>query len=1495
MREFRVLSVVVVLLFFLISCENKDKDQAECITAFDCEEGWLCLEGKCVDPNAGADEDSSIILPDDKEIPDPDSGVIGEDVDMIEETDDESVVLPDFDTEEHPDTVHDPDVVLDIEVDEDNIDADTVDEDIIIAFCGDGIPEGLEECDLGTLLNTGAYGGCKSDCTLAIRCGDGLKNGPEFCDSGDNNGLYGFCNSTCTAAGERCNDGIINGPEFCDDGSINNGKYGYCNSFCTALGLRCGDGYINGPVGGPVEECDKGTDNGKTACVYGQLSCKVCDTLCIEHDGTVEYCGDDVKNGTEDCDDGLDNGKYGYCNSTCTGINNCGDSVVTAPEVCDKNTIACNAISGMGYNNTDVVSCNGDCNAWLTSTCTCASGYEKDGTQKCVDTNECAEGNELLNNCHDNANCNNTSGSFNCTCKTNYSGDGVANCTPDTKVNQACTGLPGNGFWNTATSINQTWNGTVWYPPVSGTYNETSSTTECRFACNINYGWNGSTCAADTRTNQSCTGLPSNAVWNTASSIIQTWNGANWLPSTAGTYNTTSSTTECRYKCDTNYSWNSSACVADTKTNQACTGLPVNGAWNTVSHISQTWNGSIWYPSTTGAYNTTSSTTECRFVCGTNYTWNGLTCAADTKPAQNCTGLPSNAVWNTASSITQTWNGTAWVPSTAGAYNMTSSTTECRYKCDTNYSWNSSACVADTRTNQSCTGLPTNASWNTVATITQTWNGGAWVPSTAGGYNETSSTTECRYKCGTNYTWNGIICAADIRYDQNCTGLPSNAVWNTVSSINQTWNGSTWLPTLTGTYNETGSTSECRYKCAVDYHWEGGSCISNTRTGQTCSAKPANTDWNTVSSISQTWNGSTWVPSTTSVYNETSSTTECRYKCSSDYHLDGGSCVSNTRTGQTCTGNPANSDWNTATSITQTWNGSAWTPSTAGTYNTTGSTTECYFQCKANYNWNNPNCVAATQTASCSAKPANTDWNDSGKNGTYTQTWNGTTWAPTTSTTYNATAGDCRYICSSGYHWETSTCVSNTRTDQACSAKPSNTDWNTVSSITQTWSGGVWSPTTTSSYNESASTTNCYYKCVSGYHLDGGSCISDTRSGQACSAKPSNTDWNTVSSITQTWSGGVWSPATTSSYNETGSTTECRYKCSSDFYWKSSSSTCVECTDNTHCSDEPGELYCNTANNTCVQCLVDGDCSAGYVCNSSKQCEVYNPCGGTGWTYNSSTGKCYKYVSTAATWTAARDACAGESARLVDLSNATENQYVASLMPDNGHAWIGLNDYPVAVTANGGNPTCGTPEGINSRGGVYYGTNSSNQKINETCGVSDMPGYDEYFRLTTLAGYNGIWTFKVYPVSSSHDFSLFIDSNCTSYLSCTDSGGNGSIETLTYNASASSVYYIYVDSWSTTARDYYIEFLPPSSKLPVLPSGQLRSFNWVGNQITYDNSAFVNFLSPSEPNFNSPGSGSDSKYREVRCVGQQKYSGATNGATWYDDPCTLTKPYVCEK
>ncbi|HOU94832.1 MAG TPA: hypothetical protein PLU22_27470, partial [Polyangiaceae bacterium] len=185
----------------------------------------------------------------------------------------------------------------------------------------------FEECDLGEVLNDGAYDGCNPDCTLGPRCGDGVRQASEgeACDNGYNDDLYAFASDSC-APGCRlppdCGDGIVQpGLELCDDGVDNSDTaYNGCSTRC-GWGPYCGDGTVQAAH----ETCDAGRNNTLYSAVPGG-----CGPDCEP----AAYCGDGVRNGSEQCDDGTANndGDYGGCNEDCTRAPFCGDYVVQRDE-----------------------------------------------------------------------------------------------------------------------------------------------------------------------------------------------------------------------------------------------------------------------------------------------------------------------------------------------------------------------------------------------------------------------------------------------------------------------------------------------------------------------------------------------------------------------------------------------------------------------------------------------------------------------------------------------------------------------------------------------------------------------------------------------------------------------------------------------------------------------------------------------------------------------------------------------------------------------------------------------------------------------------------------------------------------------------------------------------------------------------------------------------------------------------------------------------------
>jgi fibro-slime domain-containing protein len=223
--------------------------------------------------------------------------------------------------------------------------------------CGNAKVDPGEQCDLGAAANTGAYNGCKADCTVGPFCGDGFQDPGEDCDDGKNDGTYGTCAPGCKTA-NYCGDGIVtNPPETCDNGADNSSTaYGKleCTNRClpapycgdkavqAAFGEKCDDGVNSGLPGSclpdcsgyvPLASCGNGTLDKGEQCddgtANGQPTDK-CDSHCRFR------CGNGIKESGEDCDDGVNNGAYGTCNPDCTFAPYCGDGTLNGNEQCDQ-------------------------------------------------------------------------------------------------------------------------------------------------------------------------------------------------------------------------------------------------------------------------------------------------------------------------------------------------------------------------------------------------------------------------------------------------------------------------------------------------------------------------------------------------------------------------------------------------------------------------------------------------------------------------------------------------------------------------------------------------------------------------------------------------------------------------------------------------------------------------------------------------------------------------------------------------------------------------------------------------------------------------------------------------------------------------------------------------------------------------------------------------------------------------------------------------------
>jgi fibro-slime domain-containing protein len=208
-------------------------------------------------------------------------------------------------------------------------------------ICGNGIIEGVEQCDDG---NAEGGDGCSKFCQIEANyecrapgvpcinlavCGNSVLNSNEACDDGNlvaGDGCSADCKTIepgwqCRMAGKPCSavcgDGLLSGTETCDDGNALAGDG--CSATCRlepgfkctgapskCSPTKCGDGVREG-----TESCDDGNTMPFDGCSQECQNEPDCSGA-----SCVSKCGDGILL-EEKCDDG--NGANGDgCSSTCT-------------------------------------------------------------------------------------------------------------------------------------------------------------------------------------------------------------------------------------------------------------------------------------------------------------------------------------------------------------------------------------------------------------------------------------------------------------------------------------------------------------------------------------------------------------------------------------------------------------------------------------------------------------------------------------------------------------------------------------------------------------------------------------------------------------------------------------------------------------------------------------------------------------------------------------------------------------------------------------------------------------------------------------------------------------------------------------------------------------------------------------------------------------------------------------------------------------------------
>lgn len=214
--------------------------------------------------------------------------------------------------------------------------ADATAADADESVCGDGVPEGNEQCDDANMSEDDL---CLNNCMWA--CGDGVVNMIENCDTGIADGDPGACPATCDdmdsctsdqLSGTECAAQCINSPITVpadDDGCCPPGEDANtdndCMAICGNMVVEVGETCDTGITGGNPGECPVLADCDDTA---------VCTTDTLLNGGTCSAeCQNTAITLPMDDDGCCPPNANSNNDNDCTGV--CGNGVLESGEACD--------------------------------------------------------------------------------------------------------------------------------------------------------------------------------------------------------------------------------------------------------------------------------------------------------------------------------------------------------------------------------------------------------------------------------------------------------------------------------------------------------------------------------------------------------------------------------------------------------------------------------------------------------------------------------------------------------------------------------------------------------------------------------------------------------------------------------------------------------------------------------------------------------------------------------------------------------------------------------------------------------------------------------------------------------------------------------------------------------------------------------------------------------------------------------------------------------